>query len=142
MNENFIKYFTKKTKSIYQASKQTGIPYTTLSELVNKKTDINKCSAVTVFKLSLYFECSVEDLLNPEPLIVNMSGIYRNIKYKWETEENSQLAYLHIWDNNKEKIIDNGKFHIAKFYLANGIMTEAIIDAYLVEKEAKEMFYD
>ena len=142
MNENFIKYFTKKTKSIYQTSKQTGIPYTTLSELVNKKTDINKCSAVTVFKLSLYFECSVEDLLNPEPLIVNMSGIYRNIKYKWETKNNSKLAYLHIWDNNKEKIIDNGKFYIAKFYLANEIMTEAIIDAYLVEKEAKEMFYD
>lgn len=142
MNNNFTKHLKKKNLSVYQVSKQTGIPYTTLSEIANGKIDINKCSAITVFKLSLYFECNAEDLLNPEPLIANISGTYKNIKYKWETKENSQLAYLHIWDNNKEKIIDNGKFHIAKFYLANRIMTEAIIDAYLVEKEAKEMLYD
>lgn len=142
MSENLNKHFKENAKSIYHVSKKTGIPYTTLAELINKKTDINKCAAITVFKLSLYFKCSVEDLLNKESLVANTSGTYRKIKYKWEIKQNPRITYLHIWDNKKEKIIDKGEYSQARFYYDYELLTEAIIDAYLVEKEAKEMLGD
>lgn len=36
MNENFIDLVKNTGKSVYQISRETGIPYTTLSELVNE----------------------------------------------------------------------------------------------------------
>ena len=42
----------EKKLSLYQCSKLSGIPYTTLSEVVRGKTKLSKCSAETVLKLS------------------------------------------------------------------------------------------
>ena len=81
MNENFIDLMKNTGKSIYQISRETGIPYTTLSELVNEKVNINKCAAGMVHKLTLYLKCSIEDILNREPLIANKSGTYRKMDW-------------------------------------------------------------
>lgn len=139
MNNNFKHFFQKSGKTIYQISKQTGIPYTTLSELVNGKTDINKCSAGTVFRLSLFFCCSIEDILNKEPLIANVSGTYRNVKYKWKWDDSMSMVCLHIWDNGKEKIIDKDFYDQPRFYKSYVDMTETVIDYYLTQKQAEEM---
>lgn len=64
-NEKFKEKVSERGVSIYHLSKETGIPYTTLNELFNGKTDINKCGSETVYKLSLCFNCSVEELINP-----------------------------------------------------------------------------
>lgn len=105
MNAKFVEQFEKGSKSVYLTSKQTGIPYTTLSELLNGKIDINKCAVGMVYKLSLYFDCSVEDLLNKEPLITNVSGTYRKIKYKWEKSQTPGRIQLRIWDQGQEKLL-------------------------------------
>lgn len=53
----------EKKMSVYQCAKQSGIPYTTLLELVKGKTRIAKCSAETVYKLAKTLEISMEELL-------------------------------------------------------------------------------
>ena len=40
-----------KNFSIYLCSKLSGVPYATLNELCNNKTSIEKCNAVTVYKI-------------------------------------------------------------------------------------------
>ena len=54
----------EKKLSLYQCSKLSGIPYTTLSEVVRGKTKLSKCSAETVLKLSRMLGMSMEDLLS------------------------------------------------------------------------------
>lgn len=137
MNENFIDLVKNTGKSVYQISRETGIPYTTLSELVNEKVDINKCAAGMVHKLTLYLKCSLEDILNREPLIANKSGSYRKIKYKWVPTGNGTVT-LNIKDGSVKKIIDEGKCDQARFYQTFDNMTELVIDYYITQKEVDE----
>ena len=53
----------QKNMSIYQCAKLSGIPYTTLSEVVRGKTRLEKCSAEVVYKLSKVLDLSMEDLI-------------------------------------------------------------------------------
>ena len=63
MNDNFKQKVKKTGKSIYKISQESGIPYTTLSELMNGKKNINHTSAETVYKLCLYLNCNINDIL-------------------------------------------------------------------------------
>lgn len=53
----------EKNMSVYQCSKLSGVPYTTMLELVKGKTKIKKCSAETVYKLSKILGTTVEELI-------------------------------------------------------------------------------
>lgn len=141
MNDKFKKLINKKGLTAYQISKKTGIPYTTIFELLNGKTDINKCAAGTVFRLTLFLKCEIEDILNKEPLIVNMSGTYKKIKYCWKKGNNSQTLELHIVDGGKEKVIDESYCNQGRFYQSYENMTKAIIKNYLKQKQAEEMLH-
>lgn len=45
MNDKFKSKMKEKGKTAYAVSKETGIPYTTMNELMNDKININRCSA-------------------------------------------------------------------------------------------------
>ena len=60
MISNLLK---EKNLSIYQCSKLTGIPYTTLSEVVRGKTNIGKCTVETVYKLAKLLNTTVDELI-------------------------------------------------------------------------------
>ena len=53
----------ERNRTIYQCAKFSGIPYTTLSEVVRGKTKIEKCSAETVYRLSKILNVSMEELM-------------------------------------------------------------------------------
>ena len=53
----------QRNMSIYQCAKLSGIPYTTLSEIVRGKTRLEKCSAEIVYKLSKLLDISMEDMI-------------------------------------------------------------------------------
>lgn len=53
----------KMNMTIYQCAKLSGIPYTTLSEVVRGKTRLEKCSAETVYRLSKVLNVSMEDIM-------------------------------------------------------------------------------
>ena len=48
--------------STYRCAQISGIPYTTLLELIRGKTSIEKCSAETLYKLSKALNLSMEEL--------------------------------------------------------------------------------
>ena len=52
MNDRLKKKIKETGKSIYKISQESGIPYTTLNELINDKKNINNKAAETVYKLS------------------------------------------------------------------------------------------
>ena len=127
-------------KSLYAVSHATGIPYTTISKLSRGLLDINKCSGDVIYSLSLYFRCSMEDLLNPVQMMTGISGTYRKIKYYWK-QENDKTA-LYITDNEKEKKIDEGNYSQKRFYDMYPLLAENMIDLYISDKETEKLLYD
>ena len=55
----------KRNLSKYRLSKNSGIPYTTLTDIINGKAQLEKCSAETVYKLSRELNIPMEELLSP-----------------------------------------------------------------------------
>ena len=55
----------KKNMSIYRLAKTSGVPYATVNDICNGKARLEKCSAETVYRLSLALDISMEDLLAP-----------------------------------------------------------------------------
>ena len=54
---------TEKNMSAYRLSQISGIPYTTLNELLRGKTKMANCTADTLYRLSKALEVSMEELL-------------------------------------------------------------------------------
>lgn len=59
---NIIDHMEKKNITKYRLSKISSIPYTTINDICNGKTDIKKCSAETVYKISKALGTTFEDL--------------------------------------------------------------------------------
>ena len=56
---------TQKNISKYRLAQASGLPYTTLNDICNGKTALEKCSAATVYRLAKTLQVSMEDLLTP-----------------------------------------------------------------------------
>ena len=59
-------YISEKNKSIASLAREANLPYTTVSELVNGKKVLHKCSAGTVYSLAQALGTTVESLLVSE----------------------------------------------------------------------------
>ena len=55
----------EKDISVYQLAKQSGLPYTTVRDICNGRTRLEKCSAETVYKIADTLNVSMEELLAP-----------------------------------------------------------------------------
>lgn len=156
MNETFTAKIRKSGLSLYRISKDTGIPYSTISELARGKIDINRCASDTVLKLALYLGCRESEIMNPVQLLSGMSGKYRKVAYEWKEEDGQVSLYiqdrsadtLRNHDDNsvnerrkKEKKIrlDTGSYTQVRFYEAYKKMTECLIDVYLEDREAQAL---
>jgi len=58
-------WIEQKNISIYRLAKNSGIPYSTISDICSGKTQIEKCSAETIYKLAKELDVTMEDLLEP-----------------------------------------------------------------------------
>jgi len=58
----------EKNMTPYRLSKLSGVPYTTLKDIISEKTDLRKCSAETIYRLSLVLEITMEELITKESL--------------------------------------------------------------------------
>lgn len=54
-----------KNMTLYQLSKNSGVPYTTVNDIYHGRTSLEKCTAETVYKLSKELDLSMEELLSP-----------------------------------------------------------------------------
>ena len=55
----------RKNISIYRLSKDSGVPYATVSDIVNGKTQLENSSSETLYRLSKALGVSMEELLSP-----------------------------------------------------------------------------
>ena len=93
-NAKFNRKVLDSGKTLYRICKETGIPYTTLSELATGKKAINNIAAETVYKLCVYFVCDVKDILNDVNCGNNVSGNYRGYRYLWKNEDSGPSLYI------------------------------------------------
>ncbi|WP_329385771.1 helix-turn-helix transcriptional regulator [Anaerofustis butyriciformans] len=59
----FKDFLHRKNITVYSLSKATGIPRTTIIDWKNNKRNLLQTSLLNLIKLSNYFNCSVEELL-------------------------------------------------------------------------------
>ncbi|MBQ0072110.1 MAG: Fic family protein [Spirochaetales bacterium] len=74
-------------------AKEAGLPYTTVSELVNEKKQLGKCSADTVYAISKTLHVSMEELL--------LSDRSEDFPDRFHLNEKASLFLAkHNWDEN------------------------------------------
>lgn len=54
-----------KKMSIYKLAKASSVPYATCNDIINGKTQLEKCSAETIYRIAQALNVSMEDLLAP-----------------------------------------------------------------------------
>ncbi|HEK8842972.1 TPA: helix-turn-helix transcriptional regulator [Clostridioides difficile] len=105
MTENLDKLLYSKNITKAQLSKESGIPYTTISGFYTKGTDNVKLS--TLKKLANYFQCSVDYLvygnIDIEDTLAfdNFKNLFKNLNH-----EERELIYkaIKVMYRKKEKI--------------------------------------
>ena len=142
MNDKFIELVKTSGKTAYKISKETGIPYTTVNELCNGKTNINNVTAETVLKLSIYLECNITDLLNDFSILDGYSGKYKGYSFKWKsTKDGIELLiktkekYTVIYKENR--ILIDSDYNKTK-----EILSKVIIDAYDEQVQGEKLLWE
>lgn len=136
MNEKYKLLIKKTKKSLYQISHETGIPYTVLNELKNEKKNINHIASETVYKLCLYFDCSMEEIINPFPILKNCQGKYLGIKYKWIPCESG--VKLYIYNDNDSTILTQVDPIVPRFYHQYQNIAKMLIENHINLKHIEE----
>ena len=86
-------YLAGNDMSIASLSRESGLPYTTVSELVNGKKQLGRCSAETVYRLAVALDTTVERLLAAE------GGSGFTDRYTLSRAQSLFLAKK-LWDEN------------------------------------------
>ena len=86
-------YISEQNLSIASISRESGLPYTTVSELVNGRKALGKCSAETVYRFAATLGTTVENLLVAE------SGRGFTDRYSLSRAQSVFLA-KRLWDEN------------------------------------------
>ena len=140
MNDKLIRKLNQLNQSIYAISKESGIPYTTLNELKNKKTSVNNISAEKAYKLCLYLGCTLDEILDDVYLYNNLCGSYHGYSYSWK-QNHKKTAVTVTNKNDKKKItksfseiISTNPYKFAKAY------PETLIDKHIKEMESKRNY--
>ena len=60
---NLQTYLDRRNMTKYHLSKISGVPKTTIIDICSGKSDIEKCSAKTVYQLAKALECTMEDIM-------------------------------------------------------------------------------
>ena len=112
MNEKLIAIVNKTGISGYKLSKKSGIPYTTISELLTGKKDINKKAAETVLRLAEAMDCSIADILNPVFVMDGVSGKCSGVGYVWKRKDDHMV--LETTYKKKKRVIET-KYKLQDF---------------------------
>ncbi len=138
-NANFNAVLTESGMSMYALSRDSGVPYTTISEIHRGKNDINQCAAGTVQRLAAILGVTAGDLLNEINYLDGVKGRYKGIDYVWSSDEISQITFCY---EEKDVTISTGKkYNIpsrAEYYrVVAGWMIKEYIDKEQWRKEAR-----
>ena len=114
----------KNNMSAYTLSKKTGIPYSTISDIRNHKTDIKNVSAQSLYLLSKSLGVSMEQLY--------LSGEETNTIYLYNEGRNVYVVL------NSNKFMYLGPKNLIGFFQINGIHANTIyVDTFFIDNESK-----
>lgn len=60
---NLKNILAEKNMTIYKLSQISGVPKTTVTDICSGKSDIQRCSAITVYQIAKALCCQMEDLM-------------------------------------------------------------------------------
>lgn len=78
MNVTLQKMLNEQGMTMYQLSKRSGVPKTTVLDICSGKSEIGACNARTVQRLSQALGCSMEELMQMTPSARAQSGLPTN----------------------------------------------------------------
>lgn len=120
MNINYL--INENNISKYRLSKETNIPYSTISDICNGKTTLENCNAKTVYELSKYFNCTMEDLLYKNTDIrYDFEAFKSNVRH--ELKEKGYKAFI-VSVLKEDRITD----YISKQWYPEALYTLAMLD--------------
>ena len=113
---------SEKKISLYQFSKETDIPYSTLSDIVNGKKNIDTCTISTIKKIADGLEMSIDEL------------------YKTLSDDNQNSSLDMSFDVFKSNVCHRLKEDGQLDFIEN-ILTSNVIDRYWEQEEYAKAFY-
>ena len=101
----------------YKLSKESGIPYSTLSDIISGKTELTKCNAETVYKLAQSLNVTMEDLVLPYMLRKENFDIFKsNVCHQLKLLGDMDFILETLKSDNIRKYY-NMHMHKESFYL-------------------------
>ena len=107
----------RKNMSMYQLSKITNIPYSTINDICLNKTKIQKCNVETVFRLSKALGISMEELVKDacEPR-VSFESFKSSICHRVKAEGDIPFIIHYLKSDDIHTYYNQG-WYIESFYL-------------------------
>jgi len=103
-------YLDSKNLTVYQVAKGSGLPYTTLNELVLGKKDPNVCSVKTYIALAAFFNTSIDEIYriinDKDKKIANnyLDSRFKQYEFPIIVKSNINLKRIHPL---KQRIVNN-----------------------------------
>ena len=140
MNSSFKTILKDSGMTMYSLAKKTGLPYTTVNNLVNNRLDIKKCSADAVSKMSKVLGVTMEQLVDKYDFLTGTEGEYLGVKYKW-SKDNEDHQLLLLVDEEREVVAWQGALlknkcdsHLYK------LLPQMYIEGFYADKKRHELF--
>jgi plasmid maintenance system antidote protein VapI len=77
----FQELLNQKHITKYYLSKISGVPKTTITDICTGKSEIERCSAKTVYQLSLALNCTMEDIMSLASRYDSKTGLPKDKSY-------------------------------------------------------------
>ena len=104
----------KKAVTKYQLAKNSGIPYTTVSDIVSGKAQLEKCSAETIYRLSKELDALGDELKKEEYSKNDAKSAPFLEKYHESLEQHEYIqTFFLAWKN--------GRQHYRKYFPSDDI---------------------
>ncbi len=118
-------YLQDAGKTKYRLSKESGVPYSTVSDICSGRTPLNKCSAETVYRLSRAMGVSCDDIIASACERKNRecaSGAYEKRRHQ-EVMDGLRSLNSCFWDTDISRLdIEKDKdFIITRLYTKGGM---------------------
>ena len=137
MNERMIHLFKQSGLSKYALAHRSGVPYTTVNEILNAKTDINRCASETVFRLAAVLHARPETVVNDIHILDGYKGKHRGVRYMLRFNGASMEIIFRY--NGEDVILETGQqYRLPERRDDYLTFVEWHIDDYLDEREFQE----
>ncbi|WP_029320424.1 helix-turn-helix domain-containing protein [Butyrivibrio sp. AE3004] len=138
MNDKIIALFEEKKINKRQLAKLSGLQYTTVNEILNRKQQINSCSGRTLMKLAAFFDVHIEELLDPFPILENVEGRYNEVDYIWRDAGDNMELVVEVDGETYHRVMERSYIIPENFKYAP-IFAKMEIDLLLEELEIRKL---